>query len=70
MTTDLQLNNPPSKGPAIAEQLHVMLSAWDHLALFLGSTISEVMTHTELTIPPPPTQAKARANMSPVMDLR
>ena len=28
------------------------------------------MTHTELTIPPPPTPAKARANMSPVMDLR
>ena len=25
--TDLQLKNPPSKGPAIAEQLHVTLSA-------------------------------------------
>lgn len=70
MMTDLLLNNPPSRGPAMAEQLHVTLSAWDHLALFFGSTISEVMTHTELTIPPPPTPAKARANMSPTMDLR
>jgi hypothetical protein len=69
MITDLQLKRPPSNGPATAEQLHVMLSAWDHLALFFGSTISEVMTHTELTIPPPPTPAKARANMSPKMDL-
>lgn len=70
MMTDLQLNSPPSKGPAIAEQHHVTLSAWDHLALFFGSTSSEVMTHTELTIPPPPTPAKARANMRPVIDWR
>jgi hypothetical protein len=66
----LLLNNPPSKGPATAEQLHVMLSAWDHLALLFGSTISDVITHTELTIPPPPTPAKPRANMSPHNGLR
>jgi hypothetical protein len=52
---------PPSSGPAIAEQLQVTLKAWDHFALLGTSTISAVMTQTELTIPPPPTPDNARA---------
>ena len=58
------LKTPPRRGPAIAEQLHVTLSAWDHIARCLTSTISAVMTHTELTIPPPPIPARARAAIS------
>lgn len=62
------LKAPPSRGPAIAEQLHVMLSAWDQVALFRTSTISAVMTQTELTMPPPPIPAKPRAAINQVMD--
>lgn len=60
----LLLNNPPRRGPAIAEQLQVMLSAWDHLARFSTATISDVMTQTDATIPPPPIPATALAMMS------
>jgi hypothetical protein len=60
----LQLNTPPSSGPAIAEQLQVTLKAWDHFALLRTSTSSEVITQTELTIPPPPTPESARAAIS------
>lgn len=48
----------------MAEQHHVMLSACDHLARLRTSTISDVITQTELTIPPPPTPAKALAPIS------
>ena len=58
------LNMPPSSGPAMAEQLQVTLKAWDHFALLRISTSSEVMTQTELTIPPPPTPDRARAAIS------
>jgi hypothetical protein len=51
----------------MAEQLHVMLNACDHLALFFTSTISAVMVHTELTMPPPPIPAIARVASSQVM---
>jgi hypothetical protein len=51
----------------MAEQLHVTLNACDHLALFFTSTISAVMVHTELTMPPPPIPAIARAAISQVM---
>ena len=64
----LVLKTPPRRGPAIAEQLHVTLSAWDHIARCLTSTISAVMTHTALTIPPPPMPARARAAISHSMD--
>jgi hypothetical protein len=57
----LPLNMPPRTGPATAEQLQVTLNAWDHLALLGTSTISAVMTQTELTIPPPPMPDNARA---------
>lgn len=53
----LPLKTPPNKGPAIAEQLQVMLSACDHLALLSISTISAVIVQTALTIPPPPAPA-------------
>ncbi len=55
---------PPSSGPATAEQLQVTLKAWDHFALLRISTSSEVITQTEVTIPPPPTPDKARADIS------
>lgn len=60
----LPLKAPPRRGPAIAEQLQVTLSAWDHFARDLTSTISDVIVQTRLTIPPPPTPASARAKMS------
>lgn len=62
------LKRPPSSGPAIAEQLQVMLSAWDHFARERTATISEVIVQTRLTMPPPPIPAKARARMSQRMD--
>src|SRR5258707_8453039 len=58
------LNMPPSSGPAMAEQLQVTLKAWDHFALLEISTSSEVITQTELTIPPPPTPDRARAQIN------
>ena len=64
----LLLKTPPRRGPAIAEQLHVILSAWDHIARCLTSTISAVMIHTALTIPPPPMPARARAAISHSID--
>lgn len=64
----LELKTPPRMGPAIAEQHHVTLRAWDHIARCLTSTISAVMTHTALTIPPPPMPARARAAMSHSID--
>jgi hypothetical protein len=64
----LLLKTPPRRGPAIAEQLHVTLSAWDHIARCLISTISAVMIHTALTIPPPPMPARARAAISQFID--
>ena len=56
---DLPLNKPPRRGPAIAEQHQVRLSACDHFARLATSTISEVTTQTEFTIPPPPMPAGA-----------
>ena len=64
MTGCLRLNAPPKSGPAIAEQLQVMLKACDHFARDRSSTISDVMVHTRLTIPPPPIPASARAMIS------
>jgi hypothetical protein len=61
---NVPLNNPPRRGPAIAEQLQVILNAIDHFGRFCTSTISDVMTQTELTIPPPPIPAKARAEIN------
>lgn len=63
-STRIQLNKPPSSGPPMAEQLQVTLKAWDHFALLWISTSSEVMTQTELTIPPPPMPDTARAPIS------
>lgn len=51
-------------GPAMAEQLHVMLSACDHFARCCISTISAVITHTELTMPPPPIPAAGTITLS------
>ena len=60
----LPLKSPPRSGPATAEQLQVILNACDHVALFSASTISEVITQTEPTIPPPPIPASPRARTS------
>jgi len=54
---DIPLNTPPSRGPAMAEQLHVILKACDQIARRRTSTISEVMIQTALTIPPAPIPA-------------
>jgi hypothetical protein len=61
---DALLNAPPKRGPAIAEQLQVKLRACDHFALSRKGTISEVITHTELTMPPAPMPASAREPIS------
>jgi hypothetical protein len=54
--------------PATAEALQVTLSACDHLARFFSSTSSDVIVHTELTIPPPPIPAIARKMHKVVKD--
>lgn len=51
----------------MAEQLQVMLSACDHLARDRSSTISDVIVHTRLTIPPPPIPANERATINQSM---
>lgn len=51
-------------GPEIAEQLHVILSACDHFARCCISTISAVITQTELTMPPPPIPAAGTITLS------
>jgi hypothetical protein len=61
-----EVNSPPRSGPATAEQLQVMLRAWDHLAREEGGTISAVITHTQETMPPPPMPANARAAISQI----